>query len=99
MNERTRTIALLAHSFCYVATCGYRRPNGGISTHTFTGTRMAAAQLIHSGKNVHLTQSRRSQSKFDKYPAMLHKTISSKLRVKLADCHGVNKLCCNSARR
>ena len=26
--------------------------------HTFTGTRMAAAQLIHSGKNVHLTQSR-----------------------------------------
>jgi len=35
MNERTRTIALLAHSYCYVATCGYRRANGGIF---YTGT-------------------------------------------------------------
>ena len=31
MNERTCTIALLAHSFYYVATCGYRRANGGNS--------------------------------------------------------------------
>ena len=50
--------------FILLATCSYRRANGGIPTHTFTGTtsstRMAAAQLIHSGKNVHLTQSRRS---------------------------------------
>jgi len=61
MNERMRTIALLAHSYCYVATYGYRRANRGISTHTSTGTRMAAAQLIHSGKNVHRTQSRRSR--------------------------------------
>ena len=65
MNERTRTIALLAYSYCYVATCSYRRANGGNSTHTSTGTTsstcMAAAQLIHSGKNVHLTQSRRSR--------------------------------------
>ena len=29
MNERTRTIALLAHRCCYVATCGYRRAKGG----------------------------------------------------------------------
>ena len=29
MNERTRTIALLAHSYCYVATCSYRRATGG----------------------------------------------------------------------
>ena len=27
MNERTCTIALLAHRCCYVATCGYRRAN------------------------------------------------------------------------
>ena len=27
MNERTRTIALLAHRCCYVATCSYRRAN------------------------------------------------------------------------
>jgi len=32
MNKRTCTIALLAHSCCYVATSGYRRANGGIST-------------------------------------------------------------------
>ena len=32
MNEGTRTIALLAHRCCYVATCGYRRDNGGNST-------------------------------------------------------------------
>ena len=32
MNEQMRTIALLAHRCCYVATCGYRRANGGIST-------------------------------------------------------------------
>ena len=38
MNERTRTIALLAHSYCYVATCCYRRANGLNFTHTSTGT-------------------------------------------------------------
>ena len=32
MNERTYAIALLAHRCCYVATYGYRRSNGGIST-------------------------------------------------------------------
>ena len=36
MNERTCTIALLAHSYCYVATCSYRRATGGNSTHTST---------------------------------------------------------------
>ena len=60
MNERTCTIALLAHRYCYVATCSYRRANGGNSTHTSTGTtsstRMAAAQLIH--------QNARNKSRF-----------------------------------
>ena len=37
MNERTRTVALLAHSFCYVATCGYRRANGGNSHNPLSG--------------------------------------------------------------
>ena len=32
MNEQTCTVALLAHRCCYVATCGCRRANGGIST-------------------------------------------------------------------
>ena len=61
MNERTRTIALLVHSYNVVVIGGYRGAYRGLSTHSSTGmlssTRAAAAQLIHSRKDVHRTES------------------------------------------
>ena len=49
MNERMRTIALLAHSCCVVVIGGYRGAYRGLSTHSSTGmtssTPAAAAQL------------------------------------------------------
>ena len=49
MNERTRTIALLAHSCCYVATCGYRRANGGNSTQALYWDHFIDCFILHPG--------------------------------------------------
>jgi len=84
--------ALKQHADCLKGNSGIFKPRPYFwheirsSTHRESSTPAAAAQLIHSGKDVHHTQSCRSD-KSDRYPAMLHKSISSKLRMKLADCH------------
>ena len=58
----------------------------GTGLRRFDARCCSAAHSLRLGRPSYSKLSSTS-SKSDKYPAMLHKTISSKLRVKLADCH------------
>ena len=88
MNERTRTIALLATVVWLLAAIG--ELTEGILHTLLMELLHPNAWLQHSSfapVSPSYSKSSFTLLKFDKYPAMLHKTSSSKLRVKLADCH------------
>ena len=46
--EHAVTVGPMNKHCCYVATCGYRRANGGNSTHTSTGIPSSTPPLEHS---------------------------------------------------